>query len=83
MTTPIQAANVQRDVRDRRSAIMAMDRAQLGGAWWVYVHSNSGDATEKTAVALRARELKMTTRDLAREAHRGGLISDEQLAGYR
>lgn len=79
----VQASNVQRETTDRRAAIMRMDRAQLGGAWYVHLHRNSDDRVARPAIALRARELGMTQRDLAAEAHKGGLLSDEQMAGYR
>ena len=79
----VQAANVQRETADRRAAIERMGRAELAGAWWAHIHRRSDDRVARVAVALRARDLGMTQRDLAAEAHRGGLLSDEQMAGYR
>ena len=79
----VQAANVQRDTADRRAAIERMSRAELAGAWWAHIHRQSDDRVARVAIAMRARDLGMTQRDLAREAHAGGLISDSDLAGYR
>ncbi len=79
----VQAANVQRDTADRRVAISRMGRAELAGAWYAHLHRNSDDRVARVAIAMRARDLGMTQRDLAGSAHKGGLISDGELAGYR
>ena len=67
----------------RADAISRMGRDELAGAWWAHVHRGTDDREARVAIALRARALGMTQRDLAAEAHAGGLISDAELAGYR
>lgn len=79
----VQAAIIQRDNADSREAIARMTRAELAGAWYAHIHRQSDDRVARPAIALRARELGMTQRDLAREAHAGGLLSDEQKAVYK
>ena len=79
----VQASNIQRDTSDRRAAIARMSLKDLSCAWWANVHCGCGDNAIKSAIGIRARELGLTQRDLAREAHRGGLIDDQVLAGYR
>lgn len=79
----VQASTIQRDTIDLRAAIMGMDREQLAGAWYVHIHRKSDDSVARPAVALRARELGLTQRDLAFDANAGGLLSDDQFLEYR
>lgn len=67
----------------RADAISRMGCAELAGAWWAHIHCGTDDREARVAIALRARALGMTTRDLAVAAHNDGLISDAELAGYR
>ncbi|MEO1952207.1 hypothetical protein [Thioclava sp.] len=78
----IQAATIQRDTTGRREANLRMSREELAGAWFAHIHRQSDDRVARSTVAVRARDLGMTQRDLARLAHRGGLMSDAELVGY-
>lgn len=79
----IQSASLQRDTANRREAILRMSHDELAGAWFTHIHRQSDDRVARSTVAVRARDLGMTQRDLARLAHRGGLLSDAELVGYR
>ena len=70
-------------------AIRRASRADLAAAWYVHLCPRKDgtpmtvDPEARAAILEAMRAQGLTTRDMARAAHAGGLIGDEQLAQLR
>ena len=71
------------------TAIRRASRADLAAAWYVHLCQRKDgtamtvDPEARAAILEAMRAQGLITRDMARAAHAGGLIGDEQLAQLR